>query len=66
MNAETTPTESATPKVIRGGRGEIIFAMNAATVVMTASPSGVDSLAHAANQASELSSISARSELYLR
>lgn len=55
MNAEITPIDKAIPNVLSGGSGEIMLAIKAATVVITAKPSGVDNFAHAANQASELS-----------
>ena len=65
MNAETTPTAKAIPNVSNGGSGEIMFARNAATVVMTASPSGVESFAQEASHESAASSFSSLNALYL-
>ena len=49
-----------------GGNGEMMLAKNAATVVITARPSGVDNLPQDVNQASAESSISFfLKELYL-
>ena len=65
MKAEITPTASAIPNVSNGGKGDMMFAKNAATVVMTASPNGVESRAHEASHDSAESSNSARKALYL-
>ena len=65
MNAEITPTANAIPNVWSGGNGETIFARNAATVVITAKPRGVERRAHEANQDSAASSISLLNALYL-
>ena len=66
MKAERTPTARAIPKVSNGGNGEMMLAKNAATVVITARPSGVDNLPQDASQASAESSISFfLKELYL-
>ena len=50
MKAHTTPIASAKPNVFNGGRGDIMLAKNAATVVITARDSGTDNLAHALSQ----------------
>ena len=50
INAHTTPIAKAIPNVVNGGRGEIMFAKNAATVVITARESGTDNLAQALSQ----------------
>ena len=65
-NAEITPTASAIPNVSKGGSGDMMFAKNAATVVITARPSGVDNLPQDASHASDESPISPLNELYLR
>ena len=65
MKADKTPTAKAIPNVSSGGRGEIMLAKNAATVVITARPSGVDNFPHDASQDSAESLISFLNELYL-
>ena len=50
MKAQITPNASAKPNVVKGGNGEIMFARNAATVVITANESGTESFAQARNQ----------------
>ena len=51
-----TPNANAIPNVAKGGRGEMMFARKAATVVTTARVSGTLSLPHALIQASAVSS----------
>jgi hypothetical protein len=51
-NAHTTPIANARPNVAKGGKGEIIFARNAATVVITANDNGTLSLVQARAHAS--------------
>ena len=49
MNAHITPIANAKPNVFNGGRGEIMFARKADTVVITANVKGTESFAHALN-----------------
>ena len=58
--AQTTPKASAYPKVAKGGKGEMMLARKAATVVTTANDSGTERRAQARNHASEGSSTSLR------
>ena len=55
-NAQMTPNANAIPKVARGGRGEMMLARKAATVVTTASVNGTLSFPHALIHASAVSS----------
>ncbi len=62
--AHITPIANANPKVASGGSGDIIFARNAATVVITANNNGTLSLVHARAHASAGSGYSSRMETY--
>ena len=66
IKAQTTPIAKAMPNVFNGGKGEIMLARKAETVVITAKVRGTESLAHALNQDSAGSGYCSLSVLFAR